>query len=628
MLPLFHIIASNSPTKNMIGTDAPVKPRRKKVDVPVHKSHDVSPDSRKKTFSANFNSRKHKVKNADHEDSHRSPQVHAEVVFEIPETDRTARGSKKQLARENDRLSNENAELVSKFNELEELSVKKITKLRERIQTLQTSNGELEKESKYVKEQYQSLLLHYDNARKELEESRVCGSCEELKMHLEKWKADNGVLRVKNKELTEDLEMLKTVVYRLNVQLERYQDTLRKNRASLSEVHRNHAHTPIAWGSVNTHTLGPLLDAYEDAVKEKQEIISGYETELSNFTGKLREIIDENEALHEKLTEDEGCSVKLRGELERVRRELGTTREQNDQLIKKCALKQDKAEEILKVYEVKRSQNAKKITISQMKRDYDVMHEEYVKCRTENAALREKNKAVEDLQEDFRSQMQNYIPVSVHTASVNECKRWYEELKQQYEKEKQKLKENVDRETKTVDEFKYKINDLKNVKGGLEAKIAQLEKHIKKSEAKHLDLEHTLSEVQLSRSALRKQLHKVMGFAKEMVGEQETLLKALNQRQLENKAVKRIHTDMATKMDSLKEQLKDVQKSAWQELTTVEMKIQEQTDLIESMRQGHEKEIEKLQGIIKEQEEMNLLLKNSGTTPKPHYLLYQEKYST
>lgn len=47
-----------------------------------------------------------------------------------------------------------------------------------------------------------------------------------------------------------------------------------------------------------------------------------------------------------------------------------------------------------------------------------------------------------------------------------------------------------------------------------------------------------------------------MSFAKDMVAEQETLLKALNQRQLENKAVKKIGTEMATKMDSLKNHLK------------------------------------------------------------------------
>lgn len=47
-----------------------------------------------------------------------------------------------------------------------------------------------------------------------------------------------------------------------------------------------------------------------------------------------------------------------------------------------------------------------------------------------------------------------------------------------------------------------------------------------------------------------------MNFAKDMVAEQETLLRALNERHLENKVVKKIGTEMATKMDTLKSHLK------------------------------------------------------------------------
>lgn len=49
-----------------------------------------------------------------------------------------------------------------------------------------------------------------------------------------------------------------------------------------------------------------------------------------------------------------------------------------------------------------------------------------------------------------------------------------------------------------------------------------------------------------------------MSFAKDMVAEQETLLQALNQRQIENRVVKKIGSEMAVRMDSLKTQLKVV----------------------------------------------------------------------
>lgn len=122
---------------------------------------------------------------------------------------------------------------------------------------------------------------------------------------------------------------------------------------ALSAEHADHHHTPISWGKVNAHTLGPLLDSYQETIDEKDDIIAAYETELSKFTGKLKEIIAENETLHRRLTEDDVCSEKLVLELENVKSELKHTKQQNDMLIKKCALKQDKVEEILKCYEHK-----------------------------------------------------------------------------------------------------------------------------------------------------------------------------------------------------------------------------------------------------------------------------------
>lgn len=61
--------------------------------------------------------------------------------------------------------------------------------------------------------------------------------------------------------------------------------------------------------------------------------------------------------------------------------------------------------------------------VSQLKRDFDVLHGEYVRCRTDNAGLKERNNAFLEAQEDFKNQVQKYIPLSVHTASVNECKK-------------------------------------------------------------------------------------------------------------------------------------------------------------------------------------------------------------
>ncbi|CAH1162877.1 unnamed protein product [Phaedon cochleariae] len=632
----------------MSATDAnglPVKSRRKKLEVPVHDN------GHRRTFSANFNAASFPEKSA-----------HTEIIVEIPDADRGSRTGKRQLRKENLRLSLENQEVLARFHELEELSVKKIVKLRDKVTALQAINASLEKENCEVrrhldelleqheeanrllgqqKEVNRQLLGQYEEANRLLELSKCCKGCESLKEEVEMRSKENGLLKEKDVELSEDLKMLKTVVYRLNVQLERYQEILRKNsltvpkysqsdvtldrdvsdtslvnisREILSEVHRTHKHTPLTWGSANRHALGPLLDAYEDTVKEKEEIIQNYDSEMIKFTGRLKEIISENECLHRKLTEDEGCSSKLKVEVENLRAELKATKDQNDVLIKKCSIKQDRVEEVLKVYEAK---------VEQMKRDFEVLHREFMRCRTENAAIKEKNKSLTDAQEEFRTQIHNFIPLSLHNSSVNECKKWYEELKVQYENEKAKLLKNIESHSKLIEELNKDIVLHKGARDTLELKTVQMEEHIKKLESKIAELDRALTDVQTSRGALKKQLHKAMIFAKDMVAEQETLLKAVNQRQLETKAVKKIGCDMAAKMDFLKNQLKDVQKSAWHEFTTVEQTIQEQADTIETLQEDHVRQVENLKKVIKEHEETIAILKKDQQMS--HYLLFKDK---
>lgn len=61
--------------------------------------------------------------------------------------------------------------------------------------------------------------------------------------------------------------------------------------------------------------------------------------------------------------------------------------------------------------------------VEQVERDYKVLREEYYRGRTEIAALKEKNKSLIQVQDEFKHERQEYIPISVHSASVNECKK-------------------------------------------------------------------------------------------------------------------------------------------------------------------------------------------------------------
>lgn len=198
----------------MITNEIPIKPRRKYVEVPVHrpeKDRHHEQHRIKKTYSANFSSRKHKHKCSSTDNV---PKI-SEVIIEIPERDvSSSKISKKSLTKEIDRLTKDNEEITDKFNELEELSVKKILKLKEKINSLQNINGDIINEKESITQHYRDLQKAYDNVYNQLELSKVCKRCEELREQLDKVTEENDVLRKRNNDVNEDLGMLKTVVFR------------------------------------------------------------------------------------------------------------------------------------------------------------------------------------------------------------------------------------------------------------------------------------------------------------------------------------------------------------------------------------------------------------------------------
>lgn len=122
----------------------------------------------------------------------------------------------------------------------------------------------------------------------------------------------NQKLKSENVQLKEDIVLLKKVIYQLNTELERYQDKLRlcgqviplqysTSTMNDVEISRENKKMLESWGNVDLHALAPLLNAYQENITEKKELISKYEQELNDFTGRCKEIISENEFLQKEL---------------------------------------------------------------------------------------------------------------------------------------------------------------------------------------------------------------------------------------------------------------------------------------------------------------------------------------
>lgn len=198
------------------------KPRRKKkIDVPVHKSirnDDGTRETNIRTYSAQFTSKKKgiKQKSIDFSD-YVAPFIKKSPYNDVDtlETDRSSqRISRRYLKLENDKYKEENRCLSEKLTQLEEYFNKKSVRFREKFDSIQKYNEEVINENNVIKAQYQELLENFQECAAQLDKCRICNTCEELKGVIQRNNEDFNVVKTENKELTEDVNMLKTVVYR------------------------------------------------------------------------------------------------------------------------------------------------------------------------------------------------------------------------------------------------------------------------------------------------------------------------------------------------------------------------------------------------------------------------------
>lgn len=168
-------------------------------------------------------------------------------------------------------------------------------------------------EKHYKIAQQECLKLSHLLEQRELEYRKVCSHYEALMnvvQELEGSKVDqakqNQKLETENVQTNEDIALLKSIVYQLNTQLERYQDRLRDQKHGRSPTrseYKEGKYDQSVWTGVNFHALGPLLNAYEENLTEKRNLVKMYDQEMGDFGSRCKEILAENELMHKEVEE-------------------------------------------------------------------------------------------------------------------------------------------------------------------------------------------------------------------------------------------------------------------------------------------------------------------------------------
>lgn len=160
----------------------------------------------------------------------------------------------------------------------------------------------------------------------------------------------NEPLMRENEELKNDLKMLKILVFRLNKHLDYYQQSLSEKDLKFEPPSKfeNEKETTQRW-QVSSHLLGPLMNSYEERIREKNDIIKSYEMELSHFTLKLKKILEENEKLHENYDNLNSNSECWKMEKQRLTSQCEILKNKAAIHAKRADLAKERIAEILKV---------------------------------------------------------------------------------------------------------------------------------------------------------------------------------------------------------------------------------------------------------------------------------------
>lgn len=177
--------------------------------------------------------------------------------------------------------------------------------------TLHSLNSEFAIEHEHLENELQTLeqrCIEYERERQ-----KSCDSCRSLAEQNTEHRSEIDRLSHENDQLVSDINMMKVLIYRLNVQLEHHQEIIRKQDGDGKySIERAYCHgsvpapspmtlnniDAIDWGTVHSHVLAPLMNAYQETIKEKINLIKQYESELNVVTGRIKDVLTENEELH------------------------------------------------------------------------------------------------------------------------------------------------------------------------------------------------------------------------------------------------------------------------------------------------------------------------------------------
>ncbi|XP_074769124.1 centrosomal protein of 89 kDa isoform X7 [Athene noctua] len=280
---------------------------------------------------------------------------------------------------------------------------------------------ELKQENWSLNKAYQAMVQQFERTKQQMEEQQLKmkrleqenRSLKEAaeKSHREEEATELLSLRQQAQELVDENDALKMTVHRLNVELSRYQT---KFRPLSQEEHLKLKSLPMKgppppW-LLDMKYLSPLLLAYEDRIREKEDLILEHEEDMKNFKIRVEELVKENEDLHEQLNKSNFITPR---EWQQLTTQAKLVLEENRLLMEQLEIQQAKAKDSHRQHVKEASKLTKQIVILE-----DRKHSQ----EEEIAEYQKQLEALRSTCEELKTKLDSKISSEEHFAVVNDLK--------------------------------------------------------------------------------------------------------------------------------------------------------------------------------------------------------------
>ncbi|XP_064537971.1 protein Cep89 homolog [Drosophila montana] len=374
------------------------------------------------------------------------------------------------------------------LNGLLQAKEQQLDQLLQRLTTLHKYNEQFARENEQLRTQSEQLEQRLGQAEQRLAN---CERCQQLEQQ------QNALLQ-QNQELANDVDMLKTLVFRLNVQIESYQDQRRTAEdtttaaaaaaAAAPAQTASSCHTVPAWSSqLPTHTLTPLLQAYDESMRDKDALLAQYAADFELFANELKRALEENTRLlqaQEQLRRDVGGWTEERV---RLQAQLGVCRTKAETQTRKTDLVKEKLVEVMHFYE-QRNQS--------LLLDMNHLQDAYARCKAELVSLKSTAMPTTPPAAPPPAAPAEVTPSAVEAAAVQQCKTLLEQLKQEHARERSALEEQLQTCNTRAGSLQRSCEKAKHARDRLKARLRMTLQWAQKLEAGQAELRETYDAVQ------------------------------------------------------------------------------------------------------------------------------------